>query len=263
MARCQAARDNRVMEHLSRQRLDAGLDHIRASPRDGGRVILVVRRPEAGTRELPKVGLLDPEAGLAGDNWLTRGSASIPDGSADPDRQITVMNARAAHLVACGTDRMPLAGDQLYVDLDLSVDNLPSGSLLMVGQAVLRVSEAPHLVREVRRTVRRRRHALCQLPGRAEAAAARDEHPCRAAGHRPLRRHRRETARGRSPILSTAATRTTVVVPDCPRRCAGEHVPAVSEQLHGRARPARQDQKLALGTEQLPDKITLSNPKQL
>jgi len=133
------------MEHLSRQRLDAGLDHIRASPRDGGRVILVVRRPEAGTRELPEVGLLDPEAGLAGDNWLTRGSASTPDGSADPDRQITVMNARAAQLVACGTDRMPLAGDQLYVDLDLSVDNLPPGSLLMVGQAVLRVSEAPHL----------------------------------------------------------------------------------------------------------------------
>jgi MOSC domain-containing protein YiiM len=133
------------MEHLSRRRLDAGLDHIRDSPRDGGRVILVVRRPEAGMRELPEEGLLDPEAGLAGDNWLTRGSASTADGSADPDRQVTVMNARAAQLVACGTDRMPLAGDQLYVDLDLSVDNLPPGSLLMVGQAVLRVSEAPHL----------------------------------------------------------------------------------------------------------------------
>ncbi len=133
------------MEHLSRQSLDAGLDNIRDSPRDGGRVILVVRRPEAGMREQPEVGLLDPEAGLAGDNWLTRGSASTPDGSADPDRQITVMNLRAAQLVACRTDRMALAGDQLYVDLDLSVDNLPAGSLLIVGQAVLRVSDAPHL----------------------------------------------------------------------------------------------------------------------
>jgi hypothetical protein len=133
------------MEHLSRESLDARLNDIRDSPRDSGRVILVVRRPEAGMRELPEEVLLDPEAGLAGDNWLIRGSASTPDGSADPDRQITVMNARAARLVACGTDRMPLAGDQIYVDLDLSVDNLPPGSLLMVGQAVLRVSEAPHL----------------------------------------------------------------------------------------------------------------------
>jgi hypothetical protein len=155
------------------------------------------------------------------------------------------MNARAAQLVACGIDRMQLAGDQLYVDLDLSVDNLPPGSLLMVGQAVLRVSEAPHLVREVRRTVRRRRHALCQLPGRAEAAAARDEHPCRAAGHRPPRRHRCETARGRGPVLSTAATRTALV-PDCRRRCAGEDVPADQRGAAlARARPARQDQKLA------------------
>ena len=55
------------------------------------------------------------------------------------------MNARVAELVAGGTERMPLAGDQLYVDLDLSVDNLPAGSMLAVGQAVLRVSEAPHL----------------------------------------------------------------------------------------------------------------------
>jgi MOSC domain-containing protein YiiM len=83
--------------------------------------------------------------GLAGDNWLTRGSSSRTDGSADPERQVTVMNARAAELVAGGTDRMPLAGDQIYVDLDLSVGNLPAGSLLAVGQAVLQVSDAPHL----------------------------------------------------------------------------------------------------------------------
>lgn len=84
-------------------------------------------------------------AGLDGDNWLTRGSRATPDGSADPQRQVTVMNARVAELVAGGTDRMPLAGDQLYLDLDLSLDNLPPGSLLAVGQAVLQVSAAPHL----------------------------------------------------------------------------------------------------------------------
>ena len=133
------------MEHLSRQHLEAWLGQIRDSPRDDGRVVLVVRRPAVGVRELPGEAMLDPVAGLSGDNWLARGSRSMPDGSADPQRQVTVMNARVAELVAGGTDRMPLAGDQLYIDLDLSVDNLPAGSLLAVGQAVLQVSDAPHL----------------------------------------------------------------------------------------------------------------------
>jgi MOSC domain-containing protein YiiM len=132
------------MEHLSRARLIAGLDRIRNAPPDGGRVVLIVRRPVAAEREVLAEAVLSRETGLAGDNWLARGSSRTPDGSADPDRQITVMNARAAELVAGGTDRMPLCGDQLYLDLDIGVGNLPAGSLLAVGQAVLRVSEAPH-----------------------------------------------------------------------------------------------------------------------
>ena len=133
------------MEHLPRERLLAGLGQIRDSPQDGGRVVLVVSRPAVDQRELPAEAVLDQVAGLNGDNWLARGSKTTADGSADPERQVTVMNARAAELVAGGRERMPLAGDQLYVDLDLSLDNLPAGSLLAVGQAVLRVSEAPHL----------------------------------------------------------------------------------------------------------------------
>jgi MOSC domain-containing protein YiiM len=133
------------MEHLTRQRLEAGLGKIRDSPRDAGLIVVVVRRPAVGVRELPGEAMLDLVTGLAGDNWLARGSASTLDGSADPQRQVTVMNARVAELVAGGLDRMPLAGDQLYVDLDLSVDNIPAGSLLAVGQAVLQVSDVPHL----------------------------------------------------------------------------------------------------------------------
>jgi hypothetical protein len=133
------------VEHLSRERLVAGLGQIRDSPHDGGPLVLIVRRPAAGQRDLPAEAVLDQVAGLDGDNWLARGSRNTVDGSADPQRQLTVMNARVAELVAGGTDRMPLAGDQLYVDLDLSLDNLPAGSLLAVGQAVLQVSEAPHL----------------------------------------------------------------------------------------------------------------------
>ena len=133
------------MEHLPRERLMAGLGQIRDSPADRGRVVLVVSRPAVNQRELPAEAVLDQASGLAGDNWLARGSKSTADGSADPERQITVMNARVAELVAGGTERMPLAGDQLYIDLDLSLANLPAGSLLAVGQAVLRISDAPHL----------------------------------------------------------------------------------------------------------------------
>jgi hypothetical protein len=137
--------ENRGVEYLSRELLEAGFDHIREAPRNHGRLVLVVRRPEIGRRELPEEAVLDTVTGLDGDNWLTRGSSSMPDGSANPRKQVTVMNARVAKLVAGGTARMPLAGDQLYVDLDISVSNLPAGSLLAVGEAVLEVSEDPHL----------------------------------------------------------------------------------------------------------------------
>jgi MOSC domain-containing protein YiiM len=133
------------MQRLSQEQLAASLDRILDSPRDHGVVVLLVRRPAVGARELPAEAALDLASGLAGDNWLDRGSRSTPDGSADPQRQVTVMNARVAELVAGGTERMPLAGDQLYLDLDISVGNLPAGSLLAVGDAVLEVSDVPHL----------------------------------------------------------------------------------------------------------------------
>src|ERR1039457_1920821 len=92
--------ENQAVEHLSRERLMAGLGQIRDSPQDGGRLVLVVRRPASGERARPAEAVLDQVAGLDGDNWLTRGSTSTPDGSADPQRQVTVMNSRAAELVA-------------------------------------------------------------------------------------------------------------------------------------------------------------------
>jgi MOSC domain-containing protein YiiM len=133
------------VEHRSHDHLMAGLDHVRHAPSDRGALVAIVRRPAAGERELLNEALLDDAVGLVGDDWLTRGSTSTPDGSASPDRQVTVMNARAAELVAGGPQRMALAGDQLYLDLDLSVENLPAHSLIRLGNAVLEVSNAPHL----------------------------------------------------------------------------------------------------------------------
>lgn len=130
--------------HLTPAALHARREHLLDVPRDLGRLELVVARPEQGRRLLLDEARLDLEHGLVGDNWLTRGSRRRSDGSADPDKQVTVMNIRVAALVAGDEERIPLAGDQLFVDLDLSVDNLPVGSTLTIGSAVLLVTPPPH-----------------------------------------------------------------------------------------------------------------------
>jgi hypothetical protein len=130
--------------HRTPAELLAGRAHLLDAPKDGGEVRLIVTRPSPAQRVLLDEGLLDTESGLVGDNWLERGNRHRADKSADPDAQITVMNIRVAELVACVPDRVPLAGDQLYVDLDLSIDNLPVGSRLSIGDAVLEVTPPPH-----------------------------------------------------------------------------------------------------------------------
>jgi MOSC domain-containing protein YiiM len=129
---------------LSTDQLRAGLELIECSPADKGVVELIARRPALDEREVIDVGELTPHEGLAGDNWSARGSRHTPDGSAETDRQLTIMNARAIALFAGSRDRWALAGDQLYVDLDLSSDNLPAGSRLRIGDALIEVSPAPH-----------------------------------------------------------------------------------------------------------------------
>jgi MOSC domain-containing protein YiiM len=124
--------------------LEAGLETIRQSPRDVGVLALVVRRPQTGVREVLTEGELNQVEGLVGDNWSSRGSSRTADGSAHPDMQLTIMNARVIALVAQSMERWPLAGDQLFIDLDLSADNVPPGTRLSVGSAVIEVTEQPH-----------------------------------------------------------------------------------------------------------------------
>ncbi len=130
--------------HLTMEQLLAGLDTIRSAPKDVGRVELIVRRPEVNAREVLEEAQLDVVAGLAGDTWNQRASRRTVDGSPHPDMQINVMNARAAALIAQSKDRWPLAGDQLFLDLDLSGANLPPGTRLAIGSAVIEVTELPH-----------------------------------------------------------------------------------------------------------------------
>jgi MOSC domain-containing protein len=124
--------------------LEAGLEEIRRSPTDDGALRLIVRRPAVEQRELMEIAQLDTDQGLVGDSWRARGSKRTVDGSADPEAQLTLMNARVATLLAGSPDGWSAAGDQLYVDLDLSESNLPTGMLLVIGEAVLEVSATPH-----------------------------------------------------------------------------------------------------------------------
>jgi hypothetical protein len=134
----------RAVEHLGLAALEAGLDEIRRSPRDRGPVELIVRRPAEEEREVLDEATLDVVEGLVGDCWRRRGSKRTEDGSAHPDMQLTLMNARVAALVAGRPDRRQLAGDQLFVDLDLSCDNLPPGTRLAGGSALIEITDQPH-----------------------------------------------------------------------------------------------------------------------
>jgi hypothetical protein len=132
------------MEHLSRAQLEDGLSEVERSPADSGRVALIVRRPAVDEREVLELGELDPACGLVGDTWNARTSTRTPDGTPHPDMQLNVINARFSALIAGCEERQALAGDQLHLDLDLSEANLPPGTRLALGSAVIEVTEQPH-----------------------------------------------------------------------------------------------------------------------
>jgi hypothetical protein len=125
--------------------LTGHLDTLRAAPRDLGTLELIARRPAEGEREILTEAELDLAVGLVGDNWKSRGSRHTEDGSADPDKQLNVMGHRMVSFLAATPESQVLAGDQLYVDLDLSVDNLPAGSRVALGDAVIEITEPLHL----------------------------------------------------------------------------------------------------------------------
>ncbi len=124
--------------------LEAELDEFRAAPAQDGTLDLVLRRPAEGEREVLAEANLTFADGVEGDSWKVRGSRRTADGSSHPDMQLNVMNARFARFIAGTPERMALAGDQLYVDLDLSEANVPPGTQLAIGSAVIEVTDQPH-----------------------------------------------------------------------------------------------------------------------
>lgn len=131
-------------DYVTLAELEAGLAEIRRSPKDAGVLQLIVRRPDRDLREVLSEGELSLTDGLVGDNWKTRGSSRTADHSSHPDMQLNIMNARTIALLAQTPERRQLAGDQLFLDMDLSYDNLPPGTRLALGTAVIEVTDQPH-----------------------------------------------------------------------------------------------------------------------
>jgi hypothetical protein len=132
------------MKHLTASELEAGLDEIARSPKGRGVVEMIVRRPRVGDREILQEGQLDLVEGLVGDSWQRRSSKRTNDGTPHPDMQLNLMSSRVVALVSQDKARWPLAGDQLFVDFDLSEPNVPAGTRLAIGSAVIEVTAEPH-----------------------------------------------------------------------------------------------------------------------
>ena len=133
-----------MLQNAELTRLEESLDHIRGAPADNGTLELIARRPAVDEREVLTEARLDVNNGLEGDTWRLRGSTRTPDGGPNAEAQVTLMNARTAAAVAGDRDRWPLAGDQIYVDFDISRANVPPGTRVQIGSAVIEFSEAPH-----------------------------------------------------------------------------------------------------------------------
>ncbi len=132
-------------KHLTTDEINSSLAGVLASPKDNGVLEMIVRRPAVNKREVIESGVLEIENGLVGDNWLTRGSSRTDNGLGHPEMQLNLMNYRFALLIAGSRERVPLAGDHLFVDLDLSEENVPPGTRLTIGEAVIEVTTIPHL----------------------------------------------------------------------------------------------------------------------
>lgn len=130
--------------HRSIDQLRDALPAIRQAPRDQGIVKLIVRRPVVETRELLDEGRFDVDTGLAGDTWNQRRCSRTADGTPHPDMQITMIGVRALEAISPDASRWPLAGDQLFVDLDLTYANLPAGTLLRAGTVLFEVTTQLH-----------------------------------------------------------------------------------------------------------------------
>ena len=122
--------------HLPFAQLSRRWHTFGAADRDEGRLALIVLRRADGVRETPSHTRLTLEEGVPGDDWCRRPPR-------DPEAQLAVMRADVARLIANGQP-LTVFGDNLFVNLDISAGNLPTGTRLRVGGAVVEVTPKAH-----------------------------------------------------------------------------------------------------------------------
>jgi hypothetical protein len=133
-----------MLNKITLSEIEPRLDWVLASPGDTGTVSSLVVRPAVNQRETPNKVMFSPQMGVTGDNWLTSCWKKLPNGKSDPEVQVAIMNARMIEVITRDKSLWPLAGDQLFVDFDLSISNLAVGDHFRVGAAVLQISAEPH-----------------------------------------------------------------------------------------------------------------------
>lgn len=126
-----------AVQRLSVTQIEAQMDQLAKSPQDLGLLECIVLRLPDEQRATPQEAEVSPNGGLDGDRWARPNSPN-------PSAQISVMNSRFLRIIAGDSARMPLAGDNLLVDLDLSEENLPAGTQLQIGTATFEVTALPH-----------------------------------------------------------------------------------------------------------------------
>ena len=126
-----------AIQRLSAPQIEAQMDQLTQSPQDLGILEYIVLRLPDEQRATPQEAEVSPDGGLEGDRWARPNSPNL-------GAQISVMNSRFLRIIAGDDTRMPLAGDNLLVDLDLSEENLPAGTQLQIGSATFEVTEIPH-----------------------------------------------------------------------------------------------------------------------
>lgn len=139
-----ATPDESTPAHRTFAELQAGLADIVASPKDNGVLRAIVVRPGKGKRLDVESAEISLAGGVAGDAWAKGCWKETGDGRPHPDVQICIMNARCIALIAAERSNWPPAGDNLFIDLDLTPENLPAGQRLAIGTAVVEITSEPH-----------------------------------------------------------------------------------------------------------------------
>lgn len=130
-----------MSDHVTSDELTAALPGVLSAPKTGSAVELLCLRPDFGQRHFVDEVTVTRASGIPGERWGTAPWLKLPDGSGHPGIQVSILPRRVLDLVWRDRANVVHPGDTFICDLDMTEANLPVGTLLAVGTAVLRVSD--------------------------------------------------------------------------------------------------------------------------